>query len=520
MIVRNSFFIILSLFLSISSLATSQEEITQLDSNQAEYDGKKITLSGDVTVEHELGSMSANRAILLPASPEKKIRFGFIKLHDNVKIALKDGGQLTCSFADINYQSLKGGFFGGPQQDFVVYMDALRDKTSNEVRSIVLKSKEMSVQILREEIKTAEAKSKISNIMAEQNVTVDYNHDFIAASDYAMYQRTPPAEGESAISMPGLISLRAAETNGVCQITNRNGDLIKAGQIGIDTTKKLLTFVFPRGALVSIRDGEKNERIDFSADAMYWDDVSDVLTLRDHVVISQKGLGKLSGDQEVKIFQHKAEGKKQLKEIESLGKTVLTFMDEDSKMSHTLRCYERVYIDNLHLEAYLSSPLDPQGVVIEGKQVFFQDDYGEIFADKVRVQYTIVDHEIQPNKVYLDGNVQIFNRYSGEPELSGRLVQYALSDSVEFTPKTQEMLFKSSEGRRVLFYDKANNLQVSAPALKITRNPSSNKESIQGIGDVRFSFIEHEFEQLRKRFDLHKEVKAEAAAEKEISQQE
>jgi len=56
----------------------------------------------------------------------------------------------------------------------------------------------------------------------------------------------------------------------------------------------------------------------------------------------------------------------------------------------------------------------------------------------------------------------------------------------------------------VLFYDKINNLQVSAPEIKMQRDKQTKKQQFQGIGDVRFHFVEKEYQQLRKRFLLEK----------------
>ena len=76
-----------------------------------------------------------------------------------------------------------------------------------------------------------------------------------------------------------------------------------------------------------------------------------------------------------------------------------------------------------------------------------------------------------------------------------------IADKVEYTPQTNEAVFTSHNNlKRVLFYDKANDMEVSATTLKIKRDEATKKETVKGIGDVRFSFVENEFEQLRKRF--------------------
>jgi len=67
---------------------------------------------------------------------------------------------------------------------------------------------------------------------------------------------------------------------------------------------------------------------------------------------------------------------------------------------------------------------------------------------------------------------------------------------------SQEMILKANRNARVLFYDKVNNIQVSADTLKVNRDPHTNKESIKGTGDVRFTFVQQELDQLREQFNL------------------
>ena len=83
-------------------------------------------------------------------------------------------------------------------------------------------------------------------------------------------------------------------------------------------------------------------------------------------------------------------------------------------------------------------------------------------------------------------------------------MQYALADELEYQPHSQEIVLKAQEGNRVLFFDKINGVQMSAPGLKIHHDSMKRKDTVQGIGDVHFTFVEKELEQLKKRFHLSK----------------
>lgn len=174
-----------------------------------------------------------------------------------------------------------------------------------------------------------------------------------------------------------------------------------------------------------------------------------------------------------------------------------------------LTCYDKMIVDHQLLTITMDSPKDPAGKVLEGKQVFFQDYMGEIQADKVKLVYELTEGGLKPAKLFLEGHVRMVNAFSEKTDEAGKLKQYVLADAVEYVPATQEANFKSNKGRRVLFYDKSNDLQISAAALTIKRNQATKKDSIKGTGDVRFSFIENEFALLRQRFSQALETKNE-----------
>lgn len=479
----------------ISSKEFEDETVMEVDSDFADYNGKKITLQGNVIVEHQLGSITATWVEAIPETIDKKVCFNTLTMKENIKIALKDGGELCCANASVNYHTLLGQFEGDEQQEYVVYTESLHIP-------LVVKSRKMQIKIDQKQISSGQStRSSISDIIADQNVTVNYNEDFIASADHATYHRLSN-ELQNDKPMPGLIALHAANQNGICQVTNRNGDLIKANNICIDTIQHTLLFGYPRGAIYASREKGNKERIDFAGDTMIWDEKQNKLILRDQVIVSQLGLGQLRTDQEVRVQRKVINGNKQLSSIESVGPTTLTYADADRDVTHTLICHGILFIDHDKLKTTMNSPQDPQGNVPAGKQVYFQDNMGEIYADKLTISYMMEGHSIIPTKLFLEGHVHILNRCTVDPDRQSPYLQYALADSVEYTPQAKEISLAAKGDERVLFFDKLNNLQVSAPGLKIRRDQTTKKESIQGIGNVRFSFVEKEFDEMDKYFHL------------------
>lgn len=502
---KNVIYFVLVLFLFELNASETEmnatDEMMIINSGLADYDGKKITLSDNVVVKHELGTISANHIVFLPVSNTKP-SFALLQLNDNVIISLTEGGQLSCSKADIDYQKLTGTFLGGSQREYVVYTENCRGEEGNI--SLILKSRKLEIQIKRDEENNQAPKSLVSRIVADSNVTINYDHNFIAVADYAIYQRLEPLESDFSFALPGIITLQASPQRGICRVTNREGDMIKANQISIDTNKQELAFSNPKGAINLAHITKKSGRVDFSAGNLLWDQINGKLTLKDNVVVSQNGMGKLKTDHEVYLIQEVIDGRKQLSFIESLSDTTLIYTHLDKNLEYTLNCYGGLCVDHKKLEANLKSPKDDNGKYLKNKQVLFQDNRGEIFADELQIIYGMENQTIYPEKIILTGNVRVLNYLSPSNEKTSSVLQYALADTIEYFPRTEEMLFKANENRRVLFYDKANNLEVSAPALKLKRDIDTKKQSIQGLGDVRFSFIEKEFQQMRKRFSFDK----------------
>lgn len=180
----------LILLLPVMAIASDDdvEEMMIIDSGQAEYNGKTIILDGHVIVEHDLGTLCANHMVLHPSRLEKKNRLSYMTLNDNVHIRLCDGGQLCCSQADVDYRTMTGKFKGDHQKEFAVYTENCRDSKGNTV-PLIVKSRQMSVQLAEQSKAKGGSKNSLSYISADEQVTVNYNQDFIATADHATYQR-------------------------------------------------------------------------------------------------------------------------------------------------------------------------------------------------------------------------------------------------------------------------------------------------------------------------------------------
>lgn len=455
----------------------------QISSNEAIGSKKSLVLDGDVTLEHSLGMLFANHAEVESLESQDKVAFEMIHLKDKVKISLADGGTLLANSANLNILTLEGVFKGD-----VEYLDGAKEN------SLHLQSMGMSINLSKPEQKNQNGKQFIEKIIAEEQVKIEYDHNFVALGDIARYVRVGK---DSNSKLNGIITL---EGENKCSVVNKDHDQIRASFISIDTERGILAFLRPEGAL---HLSDEKSKVVFSSDTMSWNDKSNILVLTGNCTVEQEGIGTLNSDKELVLKQHKVDGVNQIKTIESQGTTILT--TKDDKSNHVLITYGSIIVDHEHLQTIVESPRDNQHNVFEGKQILFKDQFGQIFADKILITYELEEHKPVPKKIVLDGNVRMLNESKTDPTKKEPFFQYALADHVEYYPANKEVILSSNGKQRVLFFDKINNLQISAPAIKIKRDQVLNKDAIQGVGDVRFSFLEVEKSLLNYHFKDIKE---------------
>lgn len=247
-----------------------------------------------------------------------------------------------------------------------------------------------------------------------------------------------------------------------------HGDSIKA------TTKNESAIVEnPKGSL-------KKGELDVEADELLWQ--NETLTLTGNVKIRLESKGTLTTEGPVMI--HRDKNKEwDSAEIENES----TFIRADGEKSFTLIASKGVKADLKNRRIVFES--------IPGKPVHMLDDLGEAFGDKLTLVY--LNKEL--DKVILEGDVYLSHVLNSEVERS-----YAKGDRLIYEPKTYETILESDHGR-VFIFDRVNQLEVSAPRIRMKRDPVTRKETVRGEGDVRFHLLDKEFKELKDRFKFEGE---------------
>jgi lipopolysaccharide export system protein LptA len=479
-----------------------EAESMTIASEEAEYSGKDIILTGNVIIERELGKIRGDRLRISPSPGDKDVmKFALLKMDGDIVIELKKGGLLHCQKAEIDYLNFHAIFLGTDEQPDVVFTDI---KKTGEVAPFIVKATEMRLD-LKGGFDSAGKKSEtfMTQIVADGNVRVFHNKDYIMTSDYATYECGVTSTGNQV----NLLSMNIwDQEQNSCHMTNLNGDHIKALRIVLDVNRRLLTCFNSMGAISVTQATGVPRQILFSSDRLTWDEEIGVLALSAQVEIKWGELGELTTDEEVRIFRSAKDSRSSVKSLLSVGRTRLAYVDGEQNI-HKLVCQGPVMVDYENGHVTLRSPVNDAGDVLPDQQVYLEGILGDVYADQIVLDRPLIDKSSSSPKITMEGNVRIFNRFDGHVGESGSVLQYTLADLVEYDPEKKEMVLSGKNGKRVLFYDKVNNIRMSAPSLKVRRDEKSPKGIVQGIGDVRFTFVKNEFDQLRQHFQFKDQAK-------------
>lgn len=217
----------------------------------------------------------------------------------------------------------------------------------------------------------------------------------------------------------------------------------------------------------------------------------DYLVFQEKVHFDHPTLSQLDVDSFARVDWNKdALGKKQIKLIQTTGHTHLKILDERGG-------FRIVEGDGPVTIDYAAKTAVMEKSPVKGKQILIKDSLGKIFADKFKATFKEQDQKLLFSEIHLDGHVKMHNGLS-DSKVNGLLDQYIISDHAVYSPQTKAVYLEARKGKRVLLYDRVNNLKISAGAMKLQRDVNTQKDEIQGIGDVRFTLVEREQKEIAK----------------------
>ncbi len=441
------------------------EDTVSLESDSANYHGNVFTLYGHVWLKHHLGEMRAEEARLMALKPGDAYSFQVLNLLGEVSLTLSDQGTLSCENAEINYDTLKAKFWGMSQRGAVNYRSALPDSTI-----VSLRSDEMYVDLKADKEKRHFSFSKVN---PQGNVHLDYGAQFIASSDFASYNTST-----------ANLSLGMKKKTESCRILRKNGDNIYAKTIHLNEAKKEVYLHETSGTLFYEEARASFSPTHFSSRDLTWKYKQHTLLLEKDVVI-QSPLYELYTNRYVEVSQRNINNKMEWANFKAFGNASLHHTAQNGTL-RSLETHQYILVDNIKLEAILTSP--------PNEQVLYTDPRGTVRADRVNAYFERIGGHNELSKLHLQENVRIFNYQTDQVE------QYALADIVEYNPDDERMTLTAHPGKRVLYYDALNNIQLSAKQIELRRNELNGKTAAQAFGHVKITLNKEEMELIKERF--------------------
>ncbi len=466
----------MTFFIALSSLMLCAVPVDKppvdtgtISSSNASYDGNALILKGQVLLDHGLGKMQAEEAVLQKQEAGKEFPFSLIHLEKDVTLSLQQNGELKCEKADLDFSILKGFLTSSKR---VSYADTLKRKRGKPT-SFQLVSQAIDLQFTK---KSDQPKTiyDVQNILARDNVELTYANDYILFTDAIFYQKelVNPAgtEFQSHLSSQGKQKCKLVHV----------ADTIEADHFDLDVVHNKLVMTNPQGVLPSLSKGE----VRFTAKELLWDHDRNTLVLKGNPAVQEPNLGTLISDKEIFLFQKD----KNLVGFKSFGKTTLTYLNNHQLISHGILNFDR--------ERNVGNVESPvvNGVVPENLQLSYQEGEMSVLADKATIEYNEENGTFQPISVSLNGHVKISSSNAD------KAARFGLADRVTYSPTTRTFILGADPGKKVVFVNDEDNLKISAQEVHITQDPTTKKQTIKGLGNVQLALTAEEQASLNKYF--------------------
>ncbi len=236
----------------------------------------------------------------------------------------------------------------------------------------------------------------------------------------------------------------------------------------------------------------EDSRIHFAATRADWDVNTEVLRLHEEISVEGDGLGELHASGQAEVLIGTEDGKRTLKHLEITGPTDAVLVSDGQ--IHQLRSPTRTVVD--HQLARISFYSN------DSSQVVFKSARQQLCANTIIADYSTTSEQPTLSHLVATGHVCLSNK--PEDPADKEAMQYALADRLEHAVATQRSTLTAEAPTRVLLLDGQSGIAISAPGITLSIDPTTQKQRVQGIGDVRFTLMDREYQRIKERFPLER----------------
>lgn len=450
----------------VFSILSLYLQAIEIDSGFAEYKNQCVLLKDNACLKNEWGKIAAQEIQLYLDKKNLKLPVQAI-CKNHVCVFFTKGGQLTCDSITFDYLKLEGQIEGKKEAE---YKQEFFDKITGKAIPFFLKSPHLVFHL--------DNKSDLQNALdhlTAKNVVVQYG-DYELQADNCIFVQNEEFAPHGKITLSSQVK--------ECLVKKEN-ITINCSKVEIDTYNSLITFYKPSGFYKK----ENLESIYLESDQFLWDEGLQTATFLGNTSVKDPGYGKIFSEEKLVICVND----KKIRTISIHGKAKVEVGENEEEPLHQLHSYGTIEIDYDKGELKAKSPLGKEEL-----QLVLEDYSGKASADDWLITYETMD-KIKIKTMQLEGNVKIIHK-----AFTTDIFRYVIADFGKVNLQTQEIAFSALPKKKVLFVDHLKSLEMSAPELKISKDPLTLQEKIIGKGVVRFNLVEQELELMRKRFDLKK----------------
>lgn len=444
--------------------ADTPPQVSSLSSEEAHYDGSSLELKGRVVLDHEIGQMRAEEALLARQETGSSFPFASISLKKEVHLALKETAEVLCEQADLDFTALQG-ILVAREGASVRYTDRICFKKGAEPAPLELNSSRLHLAFSKHDRPGEKTEYAILSMTASDQVGIDYAGARCRAHE-ALYKKSPEGQGS--------ITAYPLDAHTPCQLSYLGSEIL-SDQIDLDLAQEHITLLEPRGTLQS---EHQHHLLRFQAHYLRWDRLKQHIELKQHITLNESSFGELTTEDTLWITHHKDLKRFALKSLRTQGPATLRYHDSQGAI-HTLIASGPIHLDQETLKGTLEPAAAPQ-------QLCYKTEAMTIYADKGSLDYVLDGDKLLPTLIALSGSVRLI---SIDAQGNQRV---ALADRLLYAFDTRSLILSANPGKKVLFSDASTGAHLSAPEVHVTRNPLTQQEEFKGIGAVQFVFTPDE----------------------------
>lgn len=413
-------------------------------SSSASYDGATLLLDGEVSLEHGLGKMEADKAALTKqVEGQAEFPFTHIELADTVRLALTSSAQVECERASLDFSNLKGTLTS-PKN--VHYVDKIH------ATPFELFSPYLDLQMARND--QQKETYTIEKAYAKKGVHLIYDTSYHLKTESLLFTKD-----------------RLVSDGTSCSWTYQN-DQVDAEKFDLDLTQNHLHLRKAEGHLNSFSKGT----VQFTADDLDWKHTDNHLVLRGNPHVQETSLGTVHSSQEIDLILKE----QKVHKLKTQGPTTLV-----SHKGHTLKTEGTIEVDSEKCQALIHS---------HQTQLLYQEEELTLTADEAQIFYREDEKGLHPERLELQGKIKIFSQEKEGPAKRG------IADTLTYNPETRSCILKANPGQKVLFMRDQDQLRISASEVHITYNPVTHEQEVRGIGHIVLSLSPDEQNLLNQVF--------------------